>query len=328
MKVYTEVYSNYLLRSIAVNSRTKLKYPFTIGDTTYISGYLDAKCFMLLDVITTLIMHVVYRSGQNLNLKDKIPNQYSKQVFDKVQTFSRLEDTSYFHDKDNTRQMSRYGNSAPIELTFSKIKQLFPFVKLSNSEIEKTLRKMSDFTFSTTYKCTQVEDVKKEGVLIKRERVVRDYKLTYCRMFDIDFESDKFSLRFLLPFGILFLQNLFACNIRILNDQFYKLDEYSQNLYRFLATVPNKRICIDILAENLKVGISNKTLRNDRIEKWLEYLNRSNFLVNGRIVDKRWVDWDGLSYPGKKSKKSEIEMLREEIKEMKSMLNELLKKPE
>lgn len=324
MKVYSEIYTNWILRPLAENSRNKIINPITINDTTYIEGFLDYKCFMMLDVITTLIVHVVYKSGLQLNMKDKLPNQYSKSVLDAVQQFSQIEGTSYFNDPDNLKQMSKYGNAAPANLSFSKIKTLFPFINYSNSEIERILRKISECVFSTKYKCTQVEDIKKDNVLVKRERVVKDYNLVNCRIFDIEVNGDNFSLKFLNPFGILFLQNIFARNLRVLNEYFYKLNEHPQNLYRFLNTVPSKKICIDVLSESMRLGESNNTLRNKRLEKWLNDLNENTFLLNGKIVDKNFVEWDEFIYPGKRIKEMDkVEKLTEEVKELKKAIYKL-----
>lgn len=47
MKVYSEIYTNWILRPLAENSRNKIINPITINDTTYIEGFLDYKCFMM-----------------------------------------------------------------------------------------------------------------------------------------------------------------------------------------------------------------------------------------------------------------------------------------
>jgi len=270
---------------------------------------------MLLDVISTVIAHMFYKKGEKINLSDKLPSQNSKEVLNRIQKFSTLENTEYFGVVDNLRNIPKYVNEEmPIPL--KKLKDMFPFLKdYKFDDIIAIFDKISKCKLSTRYKCTQVKNVVKDGELIRRERIVVDYDFTgiTCGFFDYTVKDDVVSIKFRNPLGTLFAQNAIALNFHVMNSGFYKIKEYPQNLYRFLTTVPGNRICIDVLAESLRLGESNKTLRDKRISEWLNILNSSDFLTNGRIVDSKFIEWNGITYPGKKDRRNRLDILEEKV---------------
>lgn len=324
MKVYSDIYLNWLIRPLAENSRNKIRNPITVGSTTYLDGYLDYKCFMMLDVISTVIAHMFYKKGEKINLSDKLPSQNSKEVLNRIQKFSTLENTEYFGVVDNLRNIPKYVNEEmPIPL--KKLKEIFPFLKdYKLDDIIGIFDKISKCKLSTRYKCTQVKNIVKEGELIKRERIVVDYDFSSitCGFFNYTVKDDVVSIKFRNPLGTLFAQNAISLNFHVINSGFYKLKEYPQNLYRFLTTIPGNRICIDVLSESMRLT-DNKTHRNNNIEAWLDTLNSSSFLSNGRIVNKRFVEWDSITYPEKKDRRNRLDILEEKVDSILELLKAL-----
>lgn len=230
-----------------------------------INNYWDHKCFMLMDIITYKITIGMF--GQFNTLRN-----ISKQAFRKT--------------KNEVEDILEHGETQYIKIRREEITKIPYFRSLSNKRIMEILKRMENCSFSGYYTYryynTDMNSFTSERKYIDNEKII-DEVVQDKNSFEIYLGSE---------LAKLYILNIAQMNLDFFDINMYKLNKYSQLLYRFVKSIrknennKNKPVKLNIqeVMDQTNIYKTNISRSISLINKYLNNLKENGYINDFQIA--------------------------------------------
>ena len=281
MTIPTERSLNRMIYPVVEKSKAKREFPveirkdnskrdctslFTTQDTPSalfsIDNYWDQKSFMIMDIITYKITTAVF--GKFNKLRD-IQKQANRKTHKEV------------------NEIIDHGDQQIIGIRREELMQLPYFKTVSNNNILKIIKRMSECRFSGYYEYRyydeRMDKFNHEKSIIKQDKIIDD----------VVRDGNLFNIYMSSKLAKLYILNITQMNIDFMPMELYKLGKYPQLLYRFIASnnrsknKGNIKLNINEIAEKIDIYVTNPSRSIWLIDNYLSELYENNLITEYSI---------------------------------------------
>ena len=290
MKIYTEQYLNYRLAPLSINKRVKQKYPYRVCETIYYQGFFDAECWMMLDVITTMLIQSIWNNKDGkVDIDGFIDyNRTRADIVERMSVLGKI--TKNFNIENHVKGYNKVEEFQLFEMKFSRTKEVFPFLKFERArDMSRVLKKLNKCMFGINYYTRYLKSKNPVEYGIN----YFDFKQHPMKLFDIYINEKPYDTSYKIfinnYFGYYFYQNVVGLFVHQLDSKLYECSNYAQLLYRYILT-SFKHIEIDRVKSKLNFeGKKNQVDVDKQLEKYLHEL-ASNKLIEDFDIKNSTID--------------------------------------
>ncbi len=282
------------------------------------TGILGAQQFMILDVLSTIVIHSTYNYPitQKIDFHDRIPTMSDKRVQnvsnnfmskamidymikDRYQCGEDVIPEGYYRKGGLLSVDSKYGRMKEIRMLvlndgFLK-KKVSILKKYSSSEIYEMIKRTAECKIKMYYPIRCFEN----NSFINIPNRIYKFSSSFFRLGDV--KPSKLSkngcileryyeLKFDTLLGYSFIQNVLSGYTDLLPDKFYSMSEYSQLFYRFLILPYFKKVKNPISLKEIKNRLVLKTydtyMLRQTVKRILAELENNSFIRNSKEIFK------------------------------------------
>ncbi len=283
MKLAMDRSLNYVIYPVVPAKGRRVNFPLNIKtcrNTNYIiNGYWDAKCMMLMDLISTKILKIIY--GFKIPSHNEFLSNYSDVLLNLEQVKKAIK-TKITEDLVPKTIMTDDDIRLSSDL----------FINMTSNEINEIIGKASACRFTLNYpikiidreaKCFNYFDLKIDNdyLLNSKSEILQTSK-------DGRILKIKYTLSFDNNFGFFYSYNIKVSNITWVKEEFYRMSDYAQLLYRLL--IMNRKPGVIELPINeiiTRLNFQNKNIPHmkPKIEEILIELKNNNYIKKWELYN-------------------------------------------